>query len=215
MDIINKSQSIIHQIDEIKQNFIEGNITLLDLELVPFFEEIEQAIKPTNLDNYSESYKKACELLNEKFKELKELVSSFESEKRFIDFLHHEPTDEEISRLFKGCWIKIFKVNQLSAQFLKESKEKLCSRKKSKQKVFETQDVEVSDEFRLEIPRKKFTEKMMSFFNIVKDQLPCSYKEIFKHEEDQIEIYEKFIYLLHLLQMGKIKYQKETNYLYK
>ena len=37
---------------------------------------------------------------------------------------------------------------------------------------------------------------------------------IFGDEQDQAKIYEIFVYLLHLLQLGKIKYQKETNTLY-
>jgi len=37
---------------------------------------------------------------------------------------------------------------------------------------------------------------------------------VFDNELDQIEIYEQFVYLLHLLQLGKIKYQKDTNTLY-
>ncbi|MGV9205973.1 MAG: hypothetical protein ACOC44_18340 [Promethearchaeia archaeon] len=214
MNIIDKSKNIIKQIDEIEQNFIEGEIRLLDLELFPFFEEIEQTIRATNLENYSKSYKKACGLLNEKFKELKELISSFESEKRFVDFLHQDPTDQEIAQLFQGCWRKPFTITQLSTDFLEKCKQKLTSKKQSKKKVLETQDVECSDEFRLEIPKEKFSEKMMNFFETIKPKLPCSYREIFQEEKDQIEIYEKFIYLLHLLQIGKIKYQKKTNFLY-
>ena len=41
-----------------------------------------------------------------------------------------------------------------------------------------------------------------------------SYDEIFEDEHDQIRIFENFVYLLHLLQLNLIKYQKETKYLY-
>jgi len=54
----------------------------------------------------------------------------------------------------------------------------------------------------------------MDFFNAIKYKFPCSFDDIFEDEHDQIIIYEKFVYILHLLQLGKIKYQKESNFLY-
>jgi hypothetical protein len=214
IDIIDKSYSIIEQIEKIERDFINGNIKLLDYELVPLFESIESSLEVSNIDNHSSSYKKACELLYEKFKELKKLIRSFESEKLYLNFLKEEPTDQEITALFKGCWKRTFILNQTSAQFLEACKTKLCAKKKNKKNVLETEAVQSNEEFRLKIPKQKFSEKMIAFYQNIQDQLPCPYKEIFKQEKNQIEIYEKFIYLLHLIQMGKIKYQKETNYLY-
>ena len=68
--------------------------------------------------------------------------------------------------------------------------------------------------FLLEVPEQKFTEKMNNYFNHIKSRLPCSFDEIFENEQDQIKVYENFVYILHLLQLGKLKYQKETNFLY-
>jgi chromatin segregation and condensation protein Rec8/ScpA/Scc1 (kleisin family) len=214
MDSLEKSYTIIEQIDKIEQHFLNGNIKLLNYELVPLFESIENSMEISNLNNYSASYRKACELLNEKFKELKELIQSFESEELYIDFLREEPTDQEIASLFEGCWHKVFKINQISYNFLEDCKKRLCSHKKPKKRVLKTEDVKSNEEFRLEIPKMKFTEKMMSFFHRIKGKLPCQYKEIFNIGNNQLKLYEEFIYLLHLIQMDKIKYQKETNFLY-
>ena len=72
----------------------------------------------------------------------------------------------------------------------------------------------VHPQFLLEIHDKKFTEKMNTFFDSIKDKLPCSYDDIFDGEENQIKVFEYFVYLLHLLQLDKIKYEKNTNTLY-
>ena len=55
---------------------------------------------------------------------------------------------------------------------------------------------------------------MTSFFNKIKEKLPCYFEDIFDDELDQMKVYEYFVYLLHLLQLGKIKYEKNTNTLY-
>jgi len=58
-----------------------------------------------------------------------------------------------------------------------------------------------------------FTTLLVSF-ELIKRKLPCSYDMIFEDENNQIKLFEHFVYLLHLLQLGKIKYQKESNFLY-
>ena len=55
---------------------------------------------------------------------------------------------------------------------------------------------------------------MTEYFNGIKDKLPCSFNDIFGKEKIQEKIYENFVYLLHLLQLGKIKYENETKTLY-
>jgi hypothetical protein len=113
-----------------------------------------------------------------------------------------------------SCWSEPFIIDVLSINFLEYSKERLINEKNIPLKIEPIEKVELSDKFLLEIPGKGFSEKMMIFFEKIKGLLPCSYDEIFKGEDDQIIIFENFVYLLHLLQLGKIKYQKETNFLY-
>ena len=54
----------------------------------------------------------------------------------------------------------------------------------------------------------------MRFYNSIQKKLPCSLEDIFEDYTEQEIIYENFVYLLHLLQLGKIKYLKETNVIY-
>jgi chromatin segregation and condensation protein Rec8/ScpA/Scc1 (kleisin family) len=116
--------------------------------------------------------------------------------------------------LFNTCWIKPFSIESLSLNFLGSSKEKLDRGESYSVTIDHLDKVIVKQNFLIEVPRLKFTEKIMSFYNNIKNKLPCLFDEIFEDEQDQIKIYEKFVYLLHLLQMGKIKYQKQTNFLY-
>ena len=114
-----------------------------------------------------------------------------------------------------GCWNKNFIMSSLSLQFLEMCKDKLCQ---DKQEPFIYESVEeekVNDEFTLEVPKFKFTEKMNLFFNTIKDMLPCSFNDIFENEQDNVKLCMDFVYLLHLLQSGKIQYQKDSNFIYK
>jgi len=207
------SDQINNNIEKIAKEILTRKISLLDLELDPIFQDLKNSINIYNINKYSKIYKKACDLLSQKFEELKRLLSSLDNDKQFFDFLKSNPTDSEISQLFTECWVDILHINCWSYSFLNYSKDRFC---KSKTTLTEIEHLEkrlISNDFLLEIPKHKFTEKMMRYFEQIKKKLPCKFNDIFD-ENEQIEIYENFIYVLHLLQLGKIKYQKDTDSIY-
>ena len=208
------SEEINRNIEEIQMKVLSGEIALLDLELVPIFENIKDKLDIGNINRYSLAFKKAFQLLAEKFEELKILISNLDKKEGFFQYLKSNPDDSELQKILDGCWIKPFNIESLSLNFLSSSKEKLSKGKGYSITIEHVDKVITKQNFLLEVPEQKFTEKIMSFYNNIKNKFPCSFEEIFANEQDQIKIYENFVYLLHLLQMGKIKYQKETNFLY-
>jgi hypothetical protein len=214
MEEIDFSEEINKKIEAVKEEVLLGKINLLEFELNPIFSDIKDSLSISNIRNYSQSYVNACELLDRKFEELRNLLSSLDIEKAFIDFLKEKPKKEEIYDIFNGCWKFTFELEPLSINFLEYALDRFC-KEKTIDLGIEHQDKVRSDyQFLLEIPKLKFTEKVNEFLNEIKKKLPCYFEEVFEDEKDQITIYENFVFLLHLLQLGKVKYQKETNTLY-
>jgi hypothetical protein len=208
------SEEINRRIEEIQTKVLSGEIVLLDTELVSIFENLKNSLNIDNLNRYSSVYKNAFHLLIQKFEELKILINNIDRKEGFLKFLRLKPPDSEINNLLSGCWVKPFNTESLSFNFLESAKEKLNIKKGNPATIDQVEKMEVKGTFLLEISEQKFTEKMSEFYNRIKNQLPCGFEDIFESEQDQIKIYENFVYLLHLLQLGKIKYQKETNFLY-
>lgn len=208
------SEEINNTIETIKNRVLSGEISLLEIELVPIFENLKDSLTIYNISQYSRTYKSAFQLLSQKFEELKIFLSYLDNQDKFLKFLKTNPRDIEIYQVFEDCWREPFNIDTLSLKFLEYSKERLVLEKGEPLKIEPIDKIKLKEDFLLEIPEKRFTEKMLAFFNIIKDKLPCPYEEIFEDELDQIKIFENFVYILHLLQMGKIKYQKETNFLY-
>ncbi len=214
MENLDFSEEINKKIDIIKDDVLSGKINLLELELNPIFLDIKDSLSIFNIENYSQSYINACELLNRKFEELRNLLSSLDIEKKFMDFLKESPAEEEIIEIFNGCWNYNFELEALSLNFLEYASSRFC-KEKIVDLTIEHLNRERSDyQFLLEIPRLMFMEKVNTFFNKIRNKLPCYFEDVFENEIEQLMIYEQFVYLLHLLQLGKIKYQKETNTLY-
>jgi len=214
MEIIDFSEEINKKIEVIKEEVLSGRINLLDLELNAIFSDIKDSLSIFNIENYSESYVNACELLSRKFEELRNLLSSLDIEKKFLDFLKGNPKEKEITEIFRGCWNYTFELDALSLSFLEYASDRYCKEKIMDLKIEHLNKEKFNFQFLLEIPRLKFTEKINAFFNKISTKLPCYFEDVFDNELDQIKIYEQFVYLLHLLQLGKIKYQKNTNTLY-
>lgn len=213
-EITDFSEEINRQIDEIQSKVLSGEIVLLDTELVTIFESLKNSLNIDNINRYSSVYKNAFQLLIQKFEELKILMNSIDRKEGFLKFLESNPPDLEINEILSGSWVKTFNIESLSFNFLESAKEKLNIIKGDPTSIEQVEKMDVKDTFLLEISEQKFTEKMVDFYNKIKNLLPCGFEEIFESEQNQIKIYENFVYLLHLLQLGKIKYQKETNFLY-
>ncbi len=214
MEELDLSEKINKRIALIKDEVLSGKINLLELQLNPIFSEIKNSISIYNIENYSHSYRNAVELLTRKFEELKNLLSSLDIEKKFEDFLKTHPNDDQISALFRGCWRNTFQFEPISLKFLDYASNRYGKERITNFNIEHLIREKTNDQFILEVPRYKFTEKISVFYDKIKKKLPCFFEDVFDNELDQIEIYEQFVYLLHLLQLGKIKYQKDTNTLY-
>jgi hypothetical protein len=214
MDNIDLSEDINKQIETIKKDVFAGKINLLELELNPIFNDIKDSLSIFNIESYSQSYINACELLKQKFEELRKLLRSLNIEKKFIEFLKRNPKDSEILEIFDGCWNQNLELEPVSLNFLEYAEIRFCQQKNSDLTIEHLNREKVDYQFLLEIPKLKFMEKVNAFFNKIKNKLPCYFEEIFEEEGGQLKIYEQFVYVLHLLQLGTLKYQKETNTLY-
>ncbi len=214
MEELDLSEKINKRIALIKDDVLSGKINLLELQLNPIFSEIKNSISIHNIENYSQSYVNAVELLNDKFEELKNLLSSLDIEKKFEDFLKTHPNEDQISDIFRGCWRETFHFEPISLKFLDYASNRYIRERITHYTIEHLTREKTNDQFLLEVPKYKYTEKISAFYDKIKKKLPCFFEDVFDNELDQIEIYEQFVYLLHLLQLGKIKYQKDTNTLY-
>lgn len=208
------TEEINKTMKEIQVKVLSGEFSMLDIELAPIFETLKKSITVRNINNSSSIYNNAFQLLVQKYEELKTLINELDRKESFFMFLKSKPEDSDILPLLERCWIKTFNIETLSFDFLTTSQEKLSLGHITQPPIKHLNKVETNQNFLLEVPEFKFSEKITNFFESIKDKLPCVFDEIFEKEKDQIEIYEKFVYILHLLQMGKIKYQKETKFLY-
>jgi len=208
------SEVINKKIEDIRNKVFSGEISLLNLELEPIFIDLKESLSVYNIFGHSKIYKEACKLLSQKFEDLKNLLSSMDNEKDFFNYIKLNPSDIDIYHLFEGCWIKFFTIDALSTKYMESCSKSLSGREKSPVNIEHLNKESFEGDFLLEISMQQYSKKIMDFFNEIKEKLPCKFEEIFEHEEDQFKIYDNFIYLLHLIQSGLIKYQKETNYLY-
>jgi chromatin segregation and condensation protein Rec8/ScpA/Scc1 (kleisin family) len=208
-------EKIKQKVEKIHQDVLDGKLSLLEYQLVPIFNELRDSLSVSNVNESSKTYIDACRLLDKKFKELKTLLNSLDEGKKFKKYFKSQPDDKEISNLFKGCWIKSFKIEPLSFKFLQSSKERLIYNKADSFTIEHPLKEHIEEDFVVKLPKHKFTEKMLIFYEKIKDKLPCKFNEVFSDSKNQIQLYQNFVYLLHLLQLKKIKYQPETDTLYR
>ncbi|MFX1419695.1 MAG: hypothetical protein ACFE9N_12310 [Promethearchaeota archaeon] len=176
MEYSDFSKELNKKIEIIKTKVLSGEISLLDIELVSIFKNLKDSLNIFNINNYSMTYKSAFHLLSQKFEELKIFLSYLDNKDKFLAFLKTNPKDIEIFQLFGDCWRNPFTVDVLSLEFMEYSKNRLVA-KKGEPLVIEAIDkVEIKENFILELTSEKFTDKMLAFYEKIKDRLPCSYE---------------------------------------
>lgn len=205
------SEELTNYIDTVKEDVVTGKISLLELELNPIFNQLKESLSIYNIFNYSQTYEKACDLLALKFEELKNLLNHLDNDEIFSNFLRSKPSDIEIEQILGNCWRKVFHLESISPEFMIYSNLRFSKDRLFTKKIEHVRKEQIGGSFLLEIPRQKFTEKMLDFYKHIKNKLPCKFDELFDDYQDQMEIYEYFVYILHLLQIGKITYEKTTN----
>ncbi len=207
-------EKISAEVEKIKDNLLNGRITLLETELVPLFVDLKNSLNIENIFPYSELFKEISLLLAQKFEELQKLINSLGKTNVVLQFLENEPSEATISQVLRYSWISPFNLPSISQNYLDKCKRSLVKERES-HLIFEHPDmIKKTRNFFLEMPEQNFIEKMNNFYNNIKDSLPCPYELIFKDETNQEKLFENFVYFLHLLQSGKLKYQKETNSIY-
>ena len=168
MENIDFSEEINKKIENIKEEVIAGTIDLLNFELNPIFRDIKDSLSIFNIENYSDSYKNACELLRRKFEELRNLLSSLDIEKTFFDYLKENPKETEITEIMSGCWNYPFELDAVSLNFLEYASNRYCKEKLMDSKIEHLNREKTDFQFLLEIPMLKFTDKLNAFFNKIR-----------------------------------------------
>jgi hypothetical protein len=205
---------IINQIEQIKNDVFSGKLSLIDLKLSPIFQELKNTLNMVNLIKYSKPFEGACGLLSQKFEELQKLLNALQDDEIFTKFIEKNPSDELIASLLMKSWTKIFYLESMSLKFLNYSNNRYSQERKSIERIEHLQIQDHKGSFLLNVPEHEFTEKMQIYFDQISYLLPCKFEDLFAHERDQIKIYENFVYILHLIQLGIIKYNKEKNLVY-
>ncbi len=206
--------AVFKEIQEIFEIINKGSKNALSIDLFPIFQKFKRAINTGNLDVSSSAFSKLCSIIESKFNELQIFLALFGQEKKFLTYLVSNPSNIEISNLFKGCWYKTFNLNSLSLEFLEKSKDFLENRRREGYTLENLQIPKKNENFVLEMRSISFQEIIENYYNQIYKKLPCNMEDLFEDLENQEEIYEKFIIILHLLQNGKIMYQKQTNFVY-
>jgi hypothetical protein len=209
------SIEIIDQIEQIKNNVFSGKLSLIDLKLSPIFQKLKDTLNLNNLINYSKPFEGACGLLSEKFEELQNLLNTLQDDEIFLKFLKKNPSDDLIASFFIKSWREVFYLESMSLKFLNYSNNRFSYARKMIETIEHLQIQDHKENFLLQIPEHEFTEKMERYFDQISHLLPCKFEELFAKQNDQIKIYEHFVYVLHLIQLGIMKYDKEENLVYR
>ena len=210
---MSKLISLLERISFLKNQVLIGKKSLLDEDLESIFIEFKDLISESDLETSIQIMNDGTIILEQKLEELRDFISFISQKNQILEYLKNPSSDEFFTKILNKIWQSPLQLPHFSLSFLSKSFERLVLNKKSNNLgiIFKEKPNLASPEIR-ELPEidKPYKMKMFGYLNSIRQILPSTLDGL-TNKAHSIDIYyESFSFLLHLLQLGYLTYNKSS-----
>ena len=210
---MSKLISLLERISFLKNQVLIGKKSLLDEDLESIFIEFKDLISESDLETSIQIMNDGTIILEQKLEELRDFISFISQKNQILEYLKNPSSDEFFTKILNKIWQSPLQLPHFSLSFLSKSFERLVLNKKSNNLgiIFKEKPNLANPEIR-ELPEidKPYKMKMFGYLNSIRQILPSTLDGL-TNKAHSIDIYyESFSFLLHLLQLGYLTYNKSS-----
>ena len=210
---MSKLISLLERIRFLKNQVLIGKKSLLDEDLESLFVEFKDLISESELETSIQIMNDGTIILEQKLEELRDFISLISQKNQILEYLKNSSSDESFAKILNKIWQSPLLLPHFSLSFLTKSFERLVLNKKSTNLgvFFKDKPILASPDIR-ELPEidKPYKIKMFEFLNSIRPIFPATLDDLL-NKDHSIDIYfEYFSYILHLLQLGYLTYNKSS-----
>jgi hypothetical protein len=191
-----------------------GEISLIDQQLGPIFDSLRQLLTEDDLSKGLEILQNSTLFLTEKLDEINRFISQLSQREKYLRFLQQNPSDERLAGILSSVWNQPMRLFPFSIQFLHQSYTQLVQNKPIR-RFFHSGEVlespSVKPTMKIDDKAAEFEIEMNMFYDELHSKLPLNLTEILSPYTEPEAYYTHFSYLLHLLYLGKLFFDRTTN----
>ena len=210
---MSKLISLLERISFLKNQVLIGKKSLLDEDLESLFVEFKDLISESELETSIQIMDNGTIILEKKLDELRDFISIISQKNQILEFLKNSSSDESFVKILNKIWQTPLLLPNFSLSFLTKSFERLVLNKKSSnlEILFKDKPILASPEIR-ELPEidKPYKMKMFEYLNSIRPILPATLDDLLNKNYSVDVYYENFSYILHLLPLGYLNYDKSS-----
>ncbi len=210
---MSKLISLLERISFLKNQVLTGKKSLLDEDLESLFVEFKDLISESDLETSIQIMNDGTIILEQKLEELRDFISFISQKNQILEYLKNPSSDEFFTKSLNKIWQSPLLLPHFSLAFLSKSFERLVLNKNSNNSgiIFKEKPNLANPEIR-ELPEidKPYKMKMFGYLNSIRQILPATLDGL-TNKSNSIDVYyESFSYILHLLQLGYLTYNKSS-----
>jgi hypothetical protein len=210
---MSKLISLLERINFLKNQVLLGKKSLLDEDLEIFFVEFKDLISESDLETSIQIMNNGTIILEQKLNELRDFISFISQKNQILEYLKKSSSDEVFTKMLNKNWQSPLLLPHFSLSFLSKSFERLVLNKRSTNLgiIFKDKPELASPEIR-ELPEieKPYKMKMFGYLNSIRQILPATLDDLTDDAQSIDDYYDNFSYILHLLQLGYLTYNKSS-----
>ncbi len=210
---MSKLISLLERISFLKNQVLLGKKSLLDEDLESLFIEFKDLISESELETSIQIMNDGTIILEKKLEELRDFISIISQKNQILEYLKNSSSDEAFSKILNIIWQSPLLLPHFSLSFLTKSFERLVLNKKSSNLgiFFKDKPNLASPDIR-ELPEidKPYKIKMFEYLNSIQPILPTTLEGLLNKNLFIDDYYKYFSYILHLLQLGYLTYNKSS-----
>lgn len=203
------------QVRTLKEKLDKGQISVIDQQLGRIFTQLKRLVTEDQILPALNVMQDGTTILGEKIEEIFRFILQLSHREQINRLLNEHLSDDHLAALLQQFWYQPCMPPQGSHSFLEESWVQLVKNKPERNDGAtppEDQFLGAEPEQRpIESYQEPFEARMIQYFTSIEPSLPCRYAALMPKEIQSETDTEHFILFLHLMQNGKIHYNKDLD----
>ncbi len=205
--------TVLEKMARIQSQVEQGHISLLDIDLIPIFQQITENLSPEEILTGLSAMQSGTSILGLKIEEIRNFILFLSQKELILAYLTGISSDEEYYHVLINHWESPIQLATISSEFLQTSYSSLVSNKPIRmvKKSSGIIDTGARKEFtELEVTQLSIQKELEIFLSSLLPLLPQTFTVLLSTYTNAEEYFRHFSYILHLAQEGSLYYDSST-----
>jgi hypothetical protein len=203
-------------LESVISNIDHGKLNLVDIDFLSIYQVFQKIVNQSNLEQGIHEFQKTTDIFKDKINLIQDYINKAKSDIGCNVFIEKQKGNENLfQQLLYTCFKTPVVLSYYPNEYLYQEFDRWVSssmQHRRKEFIDPERSIEKGD-FTLACQEQSFGQSLDCFFDLIALKLPLKLTDLLKQAEDSDQLYNWFIYCLHLIQKHRLIYDKDSKIL--